>query len=150
MGFRPILSDDEKKRRGTFREDRTEAALVERQASKIVNGPWLETIPPPVMPLGKVGLDKYRELSTLLHSQNKLTTVTQMQAEVAARQYEKVYTISVAGGQPSASDITQLQRALDSLRIAENAAPISNPAGRINKFTGSGFANRLPKTRALR
>lgn len=150
MGFRPTISDEEKKRRGTFRDNWSEAAVAERHAAKVVTGPWLETIPNPVIPLGKVGLDKYRELATILHSQNKLTTVTQMQAEIAARQFDKVYSVTVAGGNPSASDITQLQRALDSLRIAENAAPITNPEGRVNKFTGAGFANRLSKARALR
>ena len=46
------LSDEEKKRRGTFRADTSEEAHRARAAEKIVSGPWLSQIPKPTLPLG--------------------------------------------------------------------------------------------------
>lgn len=137
------LSDEEKKRRGTFREDTSEAVRLANVAAKVVTGPWLDRIPEPTLPLGEVGRKKYEELARQLFDQSKLTLVTQMHAEVAAGQYEKIYALRTADKHPSASDITQLQRALDALKIAEDAPPINNPAGKKNKFTVCGFSNRV-------
>jgi hypothetical protein len=135
------LSDQEKKARGTFRADMSEEVYAARAAEKIITGPWLKEIPEPILPLGEVGRKKYDEFTRQLFDQNKLTQVTQVQAEVAAAQFDKIFAIRSAGKQPSASDVTQLQRALDSLKIAEDAPKIANP-GKQNKFAGAGFANR--------
>jgi hypothetical protein len=136
------LSDEERKARGTFRSDRSDAERDAAKASKVVTGHWLPTIPPPTFPLNDVGKKKYDELTRILFAQNKLTIVTQMQAEMAARQFEKIYTITAAGKDPSASDMTELAKALGQLKIAEDAPPIANPEGRINKFASCGFSTR--------
>lgn len=49
------LSDEEKKRRGTFRPDNSAEVYNARAAEKIVSGPWLTRIPDPELPLGKLG-----------------------------------------------------------------------------------------------
>ena len=138
------LSDEEKRRRGTFREDQSEKVRLEGIASKVVTGPWLDRIPEPTLPLNEVGKKKYDDLTRQLFEQNKLTIVTQMHAEIAAGQYEKIHALRTAGKQPSASDVTQFQRALDALKIAEDAPTINNPAGKKNKFAACGFSNRAP------
>lgn len=144
------LSEEEKKRRGTFRKDRTDAAYEERAAKKVVAGPWLSVIPEPEIPLKEVGRRKYDELTRLLLEQNKLTAVSCMQAELAARMHEKIAALVQDGKYPSASDVNQLQRALSALRVAEDAQPIGKTGGKVNKFAGLGFANRPNSTVRLR
>ena len=136
------LTDEEKKRRGTFRPDMSEEVYKARAAEKIVTGPWLKQIPEPECPLGEVGRRKYDEFTRQLFDQNKLTSVTQMYAEIASGLFEKIHSLKAAGKHPTGSDVTQLQRALDALKIAEDAPKIANP-GKQNKFASCGFSSRL-------
>lgn len=136
------LSDEEKKRRGTFREKDSEAAFNQRAAAKVVSGPWLSEIPASELPLNKIGQRKYDELTRLLFDQGKLTTVTRMQAEIAARLWEKMADLQKKGRYPTASDTNQLQRAMQALRIAEDAQPIASPGGTQNRFALNGFSSR--------
>jgi hypothetical protein len=135
------VSDAEKQRRGTVDPRFTEAEQQKRQESRVITGPWLSEIPKSEFPLGDLGVKKYTELTQMLFDQNKLTLVTVMHAQVAAMQFEKISNMLKEGKHPSASDSTQLQRALAALRIAENAQKIASP-GKKNKFHGSGFSNR--------
>lgn len=142
-GGRNRLSEEEKKRRGTFRACRSDAIYDAKAVANVVTGPWIiDKIPEPGFPLGDAGRKKYDELTRALHSQNKLTLVTQVRAELAARLYDKIYTLALEGKHPSASDTIQFQRALDALNIAEHAPPITNPGGKVNKFASCGFSNR--------
>lgn len=143
------LSDAEKARRGTLRSTSTEETHAANTAAKVVTGPWLDKIPLPTMPMGEVGQKKYDELTRQLFDQNKLTVVTQLHAETAATQYEKIHALRTAGKYPSASDVTQLNRALDALKIAENAPTLPNP-DRVNKFARCGFSNRADPSVRLR
>lgn len=144
------LSDEEKRRRGTFRSDKSDERYDEIEASKVVAGPWLSEIPEPTFKLSDIGKKKYNELAQALFEQNKLTIVTVMQAEVAARLFDKIYTLSLEDKFPSASDTTQYQRAINALRIAENAKTIAKPGNKGNRFAGSGFSNRRNATFRLR
>jgi hypothetical protein len=144
------LSDEERRKRGTFRPDRTDAARDAMAVQKVVNGPWLREIPPPELPLSEIGKGKYHELTRILFDQNKLTLVTRMLAEQAASLHQEIHRRMVAGKPVPASLSTQMQRALGQLKIAEDAPAIANPAGKQNKFAGCGFSSRLSPTRGLR
>lgn len=141
------LSDDEKKRRGTFRPDQSEAVFEKRRAEKVVAGPWLTSIPEPELPLNEIGRRKYHELARALFDQNKLTAVTRMQAEQAAVLFQEQHRRLEAGTGVSASLSDKLQRALSALKIAEDATPIANPTAQKNKFAQSGFSFRTVKAR---
>ncbi|MDP2619520.1 MAG: hypothetical protein Q8P46_05010 [Hyphomicrobiales bacterium] len=71
-----------------------------------------EKIPEPAFSLNEVGLAKYDELMRMLAARKKLTPLSSMHAELAARVYQKIHGLSLEGKDPSASDITQLHRAL--------------------------------------
>lgn len=141
------LSDDEKRRRGTFRKDTSEAVYAEADAAKVVAGPWLTTIPEPDLPLNEHGRRKYDELTKVLFDANKLTAVTRSAAEQVAVLFQEQHARMTAGKPVPASLSTQMQRALAMLRIAEDAPVIDNPEGKRNKFSGCGFASRIPAAR---
>lgn len=140
------LSDEEHRRKGTFREDRSRETQIAEAAKKVVTGPWLSSIPEPELPLNEFGKKKYDELAHALFDQNKLTNVTRMLAEQAALLFQEQHRRLTANLPVTASLSDKLQRALAALKIAEDAAPITNPEGRINKFARSGFSNRRTAT----
>lgn len=134
-------SDEQKKREGTFRPDRSEEARIERQAAKIIGGPWLSDIPKPELQLNETGKKKYEELAKMLLDQNKLTMISRMTAETAAMMFQKIQGLTESGKMPTASDITQYQRALSALGLAENAKPIAS-VNQLNKYEHAGFSTR--------
>lgn len=142
----PVLSDDEKKARRTFRPNQSVAVMEEKRAAKVVTGPWLHQIPEPGLPLGDVGRKKYDELTKMLFDQNKLTVSTVGLAEQAAVLYQEQHKRLTAGRDVPAYLADKIQRALSGLKIAENAAPITNP-DRENKFQHVGFAHRARPAR---
>jgi hypothetical protein len=141
------IGDDEKRRRGTFRADRSEEARAQAAAAKVVTGPWLTSIPEPELPLNEVGRKKYDELTKVLFDANKLTAVTRMAAEQVAVLFQEQHARLSAGKSVPASLSDKLQRALSTLKIAEDAKPIENPEGKKNKFARCGFSSRLPAAR---
>lgn len=141
------LSDEEKRRRGTFRADRSEEARGDAAAANVVTGPWLTSIPEPELPLNEHGRRKYKELTEVLFSANKLTAITRMAAEQVAVLFQEQHSRLSAGKSVPASLSDKLQRALSTLKIAEDARPIDNPEGRKNKFARCGFSSRLPAAR---
>jgi hypothetical protein len=144
------LSDEERVKRGTFRADRTDVERDAAAASKVVTGIFLQTIPPPELPLNEIGTTKYNDLARILFEANKLTTVTRMLVEQAASLHQEMHRRLTLKKPVPASLSTQMQRALGQLKIAEDAPAIANPAGKVNKFEGCGFSSRLSSTRALR
>lgn len=141
------LSDEEKRRRGTFRADRSDESYAEAAAAKVVSGPWLTSIPEPELPLNEHGRRKYGELTKVLFEANKLTAVTRMFSEQAAVLFQEQHARLSAGKPVPASLSDKIQRALSMLKIAEDAKPIETPEGRKNKFARCGFASRLPAAR---
>lgn len=134
------LSDEEKKRRGTFRADNSEEVYAERQAAKVVVGPWLSEIPEPEYTLNAVGRKKYDELTGELLKQSKLTAVSVMRASIVALLHQKFDHLAANGKYPSANDVAKLTSALRDLDIAQNAQ-VTAPGGAKNKFAGCGFSN---------
>lgn len=134
------LSDEEKKRRGTFRADNSEAIYNARAAEKVVVGPWLTALPKPKVPLKGEGKKKYEELGNLLLNSNKLTTVTCMQIEQVSLLWQKMLNMLEAGQDPPVSLHKQIDKILVALRVAENAPAIGNPNEK-SRFEGAGFSN---------
>lgn len=135
----PPLSDEEKRKRGTFRPDQSEQVYNERRGARVVSGPWKTSIDEPTLPLGEIGKVEYRKYAQMLLEQNKLTMVSQNVAQLAAAQWEKIHAEMAAGKTPSASAWTQMNRTIAQLGIAEKATPVGGP--RSNKFEACGFAN---------
>ncbi|MGL4638067.1 MAG: hypothetical protein ACRCWF_18960 [Beijerinckiaceae bacterium] len=70
------LSDEEKKRRGTFDERYSEAASVERAQQKVVSlfgGEVLSEIPAPPDGLSKIAQDEYWKWTRMLHTAGRLS-----------------------------------------------------------------------------
>lgn len=138
-------TDEEKKRLGTFRQDKSEAAQQARR-EKVIAGPWLPKIPEPTLPLTPPGRKKYDELTQALFDQNKLTTVTANLAEQYATLFQEQFRRMTEGKPVPAYFSDKMQRALSGLKISEDAAPITNPQ-RANKFQDVGFSNRARPAR---
>lgn len=136
---RPRLSDEEKKRRGTYRPS-NEKKLEERRVAKVIAGPWLTSIPEPEYVLNDVGRAKYDELTGELFDQRKLTKITVTLASVAALMHQKFADMAENGKYPSANDVSKFQSALRELNIASHAKVTAAP-GQKNRFAGSGFSN---------
>jgi hypothetical protein len=136
------IGDAEKRRRGTYRPENSDAALAERAGAKVVTGPWLPAIPEPDLPLNEIGRRKYDELAKSLFDQNKLTTATRDIAQQIAILHQGQYELLSSGKPVRASMVNEISKLLDKLKIAEDAPTIENPHGKINKFSGCGFSNR--------
>lgn len=149
-GGRNRLSDEEKKRRGTFRPDNSDAVYDQRAAARVIAGPWLSSIPDPEYPLNEIGMAKYRELTEPLFRDNKLTAVTVMRASTAALLHQKFHAYALAGKPISGSDVAQMRGILADLDIANSAPPIADPNGKRNKFAQAGFASRRTAQVTLR
>lgn len=135
----PRLSDEEKKRRGTFRADQSEEVYRARAAQKVVTGSTLSAVPDPEMPLNEIGLGKYRELTELLLSQGKLTKITCMDCEMIALHWQNVRARVATGKSASSDSLKQITAITQRLRIAEDAPEIESP-DKKSRFTGCGFA----------
>src|SRR3954471_9790029 len=144
------LSDDEKKKRGTFRDDPSDCVCDAVAATRVVSGPWLTASPEQELPLSDIGRKKYDELTKILFDSNKLTTVTRMLVEQVASLHQEIHRRMSASKPVPASLTTQMRGALAQLKIAEDAPAIANPAGKINKFTSCGFSSRISATRGFR
>jgi hypothetical protein len=136
------VSDEEKRRRGTYRADRSEAVYGERRTALVVSGPWLSAIPEPVVTLKDIGRRFYDDITRQLLDQNKLTRLTQLAAERLAQSYERRVVLSEQGKYPTATDDAQFDRAMKALQIAENAPKITKPDAQQNRFARNGFSNR--------
>lgn len=133
------ISDEQRKKDGTFRADRSEAVILAKQAEKIVAGPWLPKIPEPEMPLSQVGRDKYFQIAQLLFDQNKLTQVTCEYCLTYAALFQTAHRRLEAGKDISADAAKRMDSILQKLRVAENAPTIASPTR--NRFDGVGLRN---------
>lgn len=133
------ISDEQRKKDGTFRADRSEAAALAKQAEKIVAGPWLPKIPEPEMPLNQIGRDKYFQIAQLLFDQNKLTQVTCDMCLNYAALFQTAHARMAADKPLSADASKRMDAILQKLRVAENAPTIASPTR--NRFDGIGLRN---------
>lgn len=143
------ISDEEKRRRGTFHADRSEEVYAKRAAEKVVVGPWLTSIPEPTIPLEEVGRAEYNRLTKLLFENNKLTQVTCSYCELVAVMQQQMVARLAAGKTVSMDLIKRKDSILARLRVAEDAPAIANP-NQKNRFAGSGFSNNRASPYRLR
>lgn len=143
------LSDEERMRRGTFRESGSEAASLAKAAEKIVIGPWLTAVQEPEVPLKAEGLKKYNEIAELLLNQNKLTQVTRSMCELLAVMHQQMHARLSAGKSVSSDLMKRIEALYTKLRIAADAPKIASP-GDKNRFAGSGFSNQRSQAYRLR
>lgn len=134
------LSDEERKKRGTHRPWQGDDVLDDRNAKRVVKGPWLSAIPEPDFPLSELGRTKYDELSAELFAQHKLTKITVTLASIAAMMHQKFHHLATIGKHPSGHDVAKYQSVLRDMKIADNAKVTASPDAK-NKFAGVGFAN---------
>lgn len=143
------ISDEEKKRRGTFHADRSEEVYAKRAGEKVVIGIFLTRVPEPTIPLNEVGRAKYLEIATLLLNGNKLTSVTCGDCERMAVMQQQMHDRLAAGKSVSMDMIKRMDSISVRLRIAEDAPAIANP-NQKNRFAGSGFSNNRASPYRLR
>jgi hypothetical protein len=138
------LSDEEKKRRGTFRANQSADAQRARLASKIVTGVFLSEIPEPTLPLGEKGSvrrNEYDRLAQMLYEQGNLTHITLRLAEVAANTYGQMHDALSTGKTVSKHLGDLYYRTIAKLEVLEKAPNIASP-GKKNKFEGHGWAHK--------
>lgn len=138
------LTDEEKKKRGTFRADQSAEALDKKIASKIITGVFISKIPEPSMPLGKRGdlrYDKYMELAQLMMDQGNLTTITVDWAQVAAAAWGDMHDALAKGKQIPKHTMETYKSITNKILIAEKAPNIGTPA-KQNKFEGHGWSHK--------
>lgn len=138
------ISDEEKKRRGTFRADESKQARINRAAQKIITGVFLTKIPEPSFPLGPKGSvrrDEYDQITKMLFEQGKLTEVNVKWAEAAAITKGEIHAALEAGKNVSSKNIEAYKAILSKLDIAEKSHNIASP-GKQNKFEGHGWSHK--------
>jgi hypothetical protein len=135
------LTDAERKARGTYRADESEAVYAARDAAKIVKGPWLDHIPDPTVKLNDVGMRKYEEITRGLLDAGRLNMHFKDMAEAVALMYQQIVAASETGKPVSGQFFYQYQLAMKGLRLQEDAKPIAEREG-SNKFAGIGLANK--------
>lgn len=143
------LTDEEKKARGTFRADRSEAARLADAAKTVITGPWLLDVPKPTLPLNEVGRAKYDEYTKLLLDGGKLTRVVCDDIERYAVMHQQMDARLKAGKTVSMDLLKQMNSIAVRLRIADNAPTIASPGAR-NKFASIGTAATVVQTFRLR
>ncbi len=136
---RPRKSDEEKKRDGTFRPDRSAAAYAEKDANKVITGLFFSEVPVPSLPLDEYGKATYEKWARLLIDQGKLTSVTAAHCESLGLIDMRINQKVTSGKVPTADDMKQRTSVIRMLGVAENAPVIAGKAK--NRFEGAGFSN---------
>jgi hypothetical protein len=140
----PRLSDEEKKRRGTFRADQSAEVRDKKLAAKVITGVFLSKIPEPKLPLGERGSirrDKYDELAQMLKDQGNLTSLTVDWAEIAAGAWGDMHD-AMSKGKPIPKHIYEAYKSItNKILIAEKVPNIGSP-GKQNKFEGHGWSHK--------
>lgn len=146
---RPRLSDEEKRRRGTFQSPYSDEKYAAKDAAKVITGIFLAKVDEPELPLNEIGRKKYFELATMLLDGGKLTTVTRMNCEATASVWQKMHA-TLESGKPIPAQVTnQYNSMMRDLRVAENAPSIATE-NQKNKFAAIGNANTVLQTFRLR
>ncbi|WP_318911618.1 hypothetical protein [Shinella zoogloeoides] len=133
------LSDAEKKRRGTFRPDQSEAVYAARKAENVVTGVFFSEIPVPSLPLDEHGRATFQKWAKLLLDQGKLTSVTSAHCESLGFIDMLINQRVTAGKLPTADSLKQRTSVIRMLGVAEDAPIIAGSTK--SRFEGSGFSN---------
>ena len=137
------MTDAEKIAKGTFDKRWSAEAITQRKAEKVITGRWLTNIPPPSVGLNPVGLAEYNRLAQALLDINRLTEVTQRQAQMAAVAHQQMSRMLEEGKMVPMSMLKLLDNSLKVLGLAESAKNIGPaPKATDSKWGLAGFANR--------
>lgn len=141
---RPSLSDDEKRRRGTYDPRYSAEVRAEAALAKVVSFPTLREIPECMFPLDVEGQKLYDELSRVLFEQKRLTVLShaELSALCGGMSAERD-KISKGKSASSVAFIRFLER-IDKLQKAavDRAYAGSSTEDRPNKFARNGFSAR--------
>jgi hypothetical protein len=147
MPKRRVKTDEERRKTGTLKPGRSEAAYDREFAErKILPFPTLREIPPPTLPLNEIGVAKYNELARMLLDAERLTTLTQAAAEHLAAHHMATHIELNNGKVPAANRLQQIRHLMDDLGINRIDKPVGvrqRPAE--NPFAANGFASRRAK-----
>lgn len=142
---RNALSDEEKKRRGTFRPDKSEEARKAEAVGNVLAFPVLTTIPPCSFPFEKdsKGDQAYKKWATDLFNAGLLTEISKAQVEQYALTEHNIASY-FASGKPVPARQLDLRRAalvkLEMLNVDTNLVESKTQSG---VFKTNGFAGRL-------
>lgn len=136
-------TDDEKRQAGTFREGVSKAAYDQAAVNKIHAFPIFREIPKPTVKLGETGQKQYDMMARLLFDAGRLTVFTQQSLEAYCLAKDTVARLGELGKHVPASVLTQMNRSLGDLRLAEVDASLTpkKPSSQ-NKFRRNGWASR--------
>ena len=142
-GAAPILSDEEKKRRGNFSKKYSAEEIADRRAKKVLAFPTLRTIPEPDTELSDLAKAKYNSLVRDAYECGRLTEPLRMKITVFAITYDAVMRTYAEGRVPSGHLIAQYNRIAGEVSFEESAKPLARAEGPKEKFRHAGFASRV-------
>jgi hypothetical protein len=127
---------------GTFRRDRSEDATALAGLAKVHAFPTFREIPPATIPLSRAGQAEYDILARTLFDAGRLTLLTQRSIEALALAKDVVAQRHAEGKPIPASAVTQMNRAIGELKLADVDPSVTPHAPKANKFAWHGFAAR--------
>ena len=141
---RPSLSDEEKRRRGTFDTRYSAEARAEASLSKVVAFPALREIPECMFPLDEAGQKLYDDLARVLCEQGRLTVLSHAELSSLCGGMSAERSKIAAGKSASSTAFVRFLERIDKLQKAaiDRAYAGSTTQDRPNKFARNGFANR--------
>lgn len=145
-----ILSDEEKKARGTFRAGTSTEVRNRKLGEKVFAGPGYQDVPDPEFPLGDIGLKQYFRLAgRVLREKGRLSDVIQRACESYSILWEEAYTRRITGKKVPASIVERMDRSLSILKLAEVATVVDPDAAdpKKNPFRACGLVSALAKGR---
>jgi hypothetical protein len=144
------LSDEEKKARGTFRENESVEVRRRKLGEKIFAGPGYQDVPDPEFPLGEIGLKQYFRLAgRALKEKGRLSDAIQRACESYAILWEEAYVRRTTGKKIPAGLVERMDRSLAILKLAEVATVVDSDAleSKKNPFGACGGVAALAKGR---
>lgn len=142
---RPHLSDDEKRRRGTFDPRYSAEARGTRRAEKVVAlfKDRVEEIPPPPAGLSQPAMEEYMRWCRTLHHEQKLTVLWVEKITLYAMAKHNNLTRLAAGKMSRLEDTRIMKSILSELTGINADAPINPTETQSRKFARIGFAKRV-------
>lgn len=142
---RPHLSDEEKKRRGTFDPRYSAHARGERRAEKVVAlfKDRVEEIPPPPAGLSRDAMEEYMRWCRTLHQEQKLTVLWIEKITLYAISKHNSLSRLADGKMPRLEDTRIMKSILSELKGIDADAPVNPTETQGRKFARIGFASRV-------
>lgn len=140
---RPSLPDEEKIRRGTYREDTSEAARARSAAAKVLKFPVLREMPEPRFSLGQVGRKTFDFWARKLLEAGLLTEISLAHVEGLAIADEQIEARISQGREVSNSSLLARSKYLQHLEALNVDTSFHANQAKKSEFASHGFPNRL-------